>query len=430
VLRRRIAGILGRLGWGVSDQALSSLTNFALGILIARRLGPNAVGAYGLAFSTYLLALNVSLGLAADPFEVRYSGTDLSRWRAGLAGAAGMALTVGVISGLGCLLAGLLLPGILRGAFIALGLTMPGLLLQDSYRLSFFAAARGGRAVLNDLIWAAAQFLGFALLFALHRLTVTTLVLTWGGAATVAAIAGGLQAGVAPRPSQVVAWLREHHDLAPRYLGENLAVGGTNSLWTYGIGIIAGVNAVGALQAARLLIAPLNVVFQGVGSMAVPEAIRVRRVSPRRLLPAAMVVAGGLSAVTLAWGAVMFALPPSAGGKLLGQSWPIARSLLVPMILITVDLALTVGALVGLRALAAAQRSLTARLLGSSLILGGAFVGAALGGAMGAAWGHVVGSTIAVLWWWRHLLRAVQEDQAAPPGPAGGQPSQPVGRTE
>ena len=57
----------GRLGWGLADQAVSSITNFALGIVVARSLGPTEFGAFSLAWVTYGVALNLSRGLATDP---------------------------------------------------------------------------------------------------------------------------------------------------------------------------------------------------------------------------------------------------------------------------------------------------------------------------------------------------------------------------
>jgi hypothetical protein len=297
-------------------------------------------------------------------------------------------------------------------AFLALGLTMPGLILQDTYRLGFFALARGRQAVLNDLLWAVVQFLGLALLIRAHQLSVFALVLVWGGAATVASVAGGFQAGVGPKPARIGDWLREHRELAPRYLGENLTVSGANALWSYGVGAIAGVSALGSMQAARLLIAPLNVVHQGVGIMAVPEAIRVLRLSTRHLLTTGTLIAVGLGGTTLAWGAVILLVPTDLGVQLLGPSWVSAHQLLVPMTLLMVNVALTVGALVGLRALGAARRSLKARLFGSALILGGAWVGAAMAEARGAAWGYVIGSSIAVVGWWRQFAMGLREYQA------------------
>ena len=65
-----------RLGWGVADQGVSSLTNFAVNIYIARELGAVQYGAFSLAYVTYSFALNASRGLATDPLLVRFSYTD------------------------------------------------------------------------------------------------------------------------------------------------------------------------------------------------------------------------------------------------------------------------------------------------------------------------------------------------------------------
>ncbi len=59
----------------------------------------------------------------------------------------------GLVTGACALLAAPILRGQPRLAFLALGLTLPGLLLQDSWRYSFFALGRGSQAFLNDTIW-------------------------------------------------------------------------------------------------------------------------------------------------------------------------------------------------------------------------------------------------------------------------------------
>src|SRR5215831_7927151 len=89
VLKRSRASLLSRLprqasrrlGWGLADQAVSSLTNFAVSIYVARTLGAAQFGAFSLAYVTYSFALNASRGLATDPLLVRFSGTDASSWR-------------------------------------------------------------------------------------------------------------------------------------------------------------------------------------------------------------------------------------------------------------------------------------------------------------------------------------------------------------
>src|ERR1700677_1808099 len=85
-----------RLSWGVVDQAMSSLSNFAVNIYIARTLGAVQYGAFALAYVTYGFVLNASRGLATDPLMVRFSDTDLPAWRRAVASCTGTAALVGL----------------------------------------------------------------------------------------------------------------------------------------------------------------------------------------------------------------------------------------------------------------------------------------------------------------------------------------------
>ena len=142
-----------RLGWGVADQGISSLANFALGLFVARSVGADSFGAFSLAFITYTVVINAARGLATDPLLVRFSGALVRPWRRATSAASGTALVVGVGVGILCIFAGLLLPDPLGPAFVALGIGLPGLALQDSWRFAFFACGRGASAFINDLVW-------------------------------------------------------------------------------------------------------------------------------------------------------------------------------------------------------------------------------------------------------------------------------------
>ena len=89
---------------------------------------------------------------------VRFSDEDLPTWRRAVANCTGTAFVVGLVAGACVLVVAALLDGAPRPAFLALGLTMPGLLLQDSWRFSFFAIGRGKQAFLNDMVWARCSF--------------------------------------------------------------------------------------------------------------------------------------------------------------------------------------------------------------------------------------------------------------------------------
>src|SRR6185369_5510064 len=97
VPRRAIAA---RMSWGLADQAVSSLTNFAVGLAVARALGAVDFGIFALAWATFSAALNFSRGLGSDPLVVRFSGAAPAQWRSALTEATGTAAVVGVGSGL------------------------------------------------------------------------------------------------------------------------------------------------------------------------------------------------------------------------------------------------------------------------------------------------------------------------------------------
>ena len=56
VTRGRLAP-LTRLGWGVADQGISSVGNFAFSIIVAKALSPSDFGAFAIAFVTYGMIL-------------------------------------------------------------------------------------------------------------------------------------------------------------------------------------------------------------------------------------------------------------------------------------------------------------------------------------------------------------------------------------
>ena len=79
VFQRLRSHAVRRIGWGLADQAVSSLTNFAVSIYVARTLGAEQFGAFSLAYVTYGFALNASRGLSTDPLMVRFSGDGPAR---------------------------------------------------------------------------------------------------------------------------------------------------------------------------------------------------------------------------------------------------------------------------------------------------------------------------------------------------------------
>jgi O-antigen/teichoic acid export membrane protein len=410
-----IRGIARRLSWGLGDQAVSSLSNFAVGVVVARELGVAAFGIFSLAWVTYGVVLNVSRGLATDPLVVRFSGVSTEDWREATSRAAGTAIVVGGAFAVLSALAGLAMGGTIGGAFLALAVVAPGMLLQDAWRFAFFAAGQGHKAFLNDTVWAVAMIPLLALA-AIHS-TVWGFVLAWGGAALLAAGYGLLQSGVVPHFSGVRDWLRTHRDLGSRYMVENVSNSGASQLRMYGLGAIAGLSDVGAIRGAELLLGPFLALLMGVSLFAVPEAARVLRQAPGKLARFCLFIGGAQAAAAAAWGLLLlFVVPDSLGRLLLADVWAPASQLILPVSLSVTAAGAVAGAAAGLRALGAARRSLRVQLIASAGYLGFGLIGAALGGAVGMSWGSTTAMWLGAGLWWLQL-RAALRDHTPDPEP-------------
>ena len=414
---------------------MCSLTNFLLSIYVARTLGAAQFGAFTLAYVTYGFAINASRGLSVEPLLIRFSGTDLPTWRRAAAGCTGTALLVGLATGVCALAAGPLVGGTTGLAFLALGLTLPGLLLQDSWRYAFFALGRGHHAFINDTVWAVVLLPSLAFLKMSGHANVFWFVLAWGVAAAVGAAIAPLQARVVPNLAGATEWLSRHRDLGPRYLAENTGGNAADTLRSYSVSYILGLAAVGYIQAANVLMGPFKIIFFGISLITLPEAARLLRRSPRHLPLFCAAVSTGLTLLALAWGAVLLvALPRGLGHLMLGSIWRPTYPLVLPATLTIMSGCASTGALLGLHALGAARRSLRAVILTSVLVVACALVGAVTGGTLGTMRYAAAASWLGTLVSWWQLRQALHESGTVPvprwlwPGRSAGQPSQALRR--
>ncbi len=408
-----VRAMAGRLSWGLGDQAVSSLTNFAVGLYVARSLGTFAFGIFSLAWVTYGVVLNVSRGLATDPLMVRFSAVPEDTWRGGVASATGTALGVGCVTGVISLLAGLAEGGPLGSAFVALAFVLPGLLLQDAWRFAFFAKGEGKKSFINDCVWGVALLP--ALIIAAHVHTVVAFVLAWGVSGAVAALFGWFQTGILPHPREIAGWLRRQRDLSMRYLVENVSNSGASQLRAYGLGAIAGITAVGAVRGAEQLLGPFLALLMGLSLVTVAEGARVLKRAPHRLKHFCMILGGGQAAAALLWGLGLLILVPDRAGRfVMGQVWDSSSPLILPVTLAVVGASFATGAAAGLRALGAAKRSLRSQLIASCFYVTFGIGGAFLGGAAGSAWGVAAATLTGSVVWWLQLRIGLREYTPSP----------------
>jgi O-antigen/teichoic acid export membrane protein len=404
-----------RVSWALGDQVMSSLTNFLLSAYIARSLGAEQFGAFSLAYVTYGFANNASRGLSIEPLLIRFSGAEARRWRKATGGCTGTALLVGLATGTLALTVGTLMGGTTGLAFLALGLMLPGLLLQDSWRFCFFAVRRGRDAFLNDLTWAAVQVPVLLALKATGHANVFWFIVAWGTGAYAGAILGMIQARVMPRLVGATFWLILHRDLGPRYLVENAGSNAADSVRQYSVSSILGLTAIGDMNAANVLMGPFRILSFGLGMITIPEAAQILRNTPRRLPLFCLAVSVVLSLTALGWGALLLvALPLGLGHLMLGATWRPAYPLVLPTVLTIAASCAAGGSAIGMHALGAARRSLRASIMTAAIILPLAISGAFLGGVLGTLYFGALAAWLATIMSWWYLRAAIRESRTVP----------------
>jgi O-antigen/teichoic acid export membrane protein len=398
---------------------MSSLKNLLLGVFVARTLGAESLGALGVALVVHSIAVNSSRALSTDPLMIRYSAVAARAWRSASRASGGVALLAGIASGCLCVLAGAVVKvqapeSQLGNALIILGVLMPGLTLQDSWRYAFFAAGKGSKTFTNDTVW---TVLLVAALFA-GEMTGGSYGVAWalaafGGTATICALLGMRQAGLIPRPRLSREWLRRHRDLGPRFFIENTVLGAGSHLHSVVVAATAGLAATGAIRGAELLIGPITALLMGVAQVAVPEAARSLRRGLDSLQRLCLALSCGLAAVSAAWAVTLLVVFPfGIGEMLLGTVWGDTRALVLAVTLSATAGCFHVGPSAGLRALGRADITMRCQIAASGIYVTFSAAGAVLWGAPGAVWGTAVASTIGAVIWWSQLRRAQREYQA------------------
>jgi O-antigen/teichoic acid export membrane protein len=410
-----------RVGWAFADQALSSVTNFAMGLWVARTVDATDFGGFSLMFATYALFLGAMRAVITQPLLIRHSHS--GRWREAVPQAQGTSLVLGSLLGIATAAAAPLLAPAAREPMLALAITLPGLMWNETLRYSFFANDQGKRAFCLDAVWAGLLLLGIWIVsVAVKSPSSQAFALAWGLSAGVAALGAATRAKILPRLRGALGWLRDHRDLAPALLAEFVLQSGGTLVVVFVVAAVGGLAEAGGFRAAQLLLGPLTILFMGSTLVAIPEAIAILDECPRQLPRAAGIFGGACAAIVAVWGALLVVTPTRWGTAWLGSTWFDARPLVVPL---AVGLALTgvqQGASTALRSLGDARRTLRARAEAFPALLVGVVWGAWVGGAQGASWGLAWGLALSVVIWWSHFHRA-WKGRSSPVPPNGLDPA-------
>jgi O-antigen/teichoic acid export membrane protein len=413
--------LVGRATWNLTDQAISSLTNAALSLLIARSVDVRTFAAYAVSFTLYTLIVGGMRALVSQPLAVRFSSRGRAEYRDVARAAVGGALTLGAGAGILLVLVGASLGQDIGGPMIVLGLFLPALLAQDTWRAVFIVQGRPASAAINDFAWATVQFAVVGWMLYVGVDTAPPLLAGWGSAAVVAAVLGIAQMGVYPHPVRGVRWLARQADLSRFYLPEFLTVVGSLQLTLLLVGVVGSLEDVGSLRGALVLLGPLGIIGFSALAFVIPELSR-RDLDRRRTLRAAIAISLVLFLASMLWSAILLALPARLGSQLLGDTWHDARAVLPGMVVWQLGTVAAFGAAAAIIAKGWARTTFRISvILGPASLLFG-LVGTRLGGASGAAAGLALAQWIVVPIYWTRLATGTA---AALPSPSHAPDSSP-----
>lgn len=411
------AQLARRAGWNTTDQVISSLSNFALGVLVARQVSAGEYGAFALSFALYGYVVAVSRLLVSQPLAVRFSGASTEDFTAAARESVGAAMVAALLPGAVIALVGVLLGGTVGPTLLLTAVLLPGLLLQDAWRTVFFAWGRPRSAAVNDAIWGVGQIGLVFLMTAAGWRSALAYLLAWGLGGCVAAALGALQAGFLPAPHRAWRWLTAHWDLTRYFVSELVAINGSTQLMLSTVAAIGGLPVIGALRGAQVLAGPVQILSMSGLAFGVPElARRPWLLTGRRLVRSALGISGVVVVLAAIWGGLLLLLPAGVGRALLGDTWTGVDGILVPTVVGLLAAVSALGATCGIHASASPRVLFRLQLVAAPAYLVGGVVGVLVGGLLGAAVGIALAHMVNAAATWTRLLAVSRRTAAAEAG--------------
>jgi glycosyltransferase involved in cell wall biosynthesis/O-antigen/teichoic acid export membrane protein len=294
------------------DQAFSSASNFAVGVVVAHIAGLAGLGAFAVAYTAWLALGTAHRALITDPMAI---DNDVLRADASARMSAGLAAEVTLGLGAAALLALLAAPLLFTGlrsyaiALLVLALFLPVLLVQDYWRWVGFMQARPERSLANDTLFNCVQALGFVVLIGAGFRSPSIAIVAWGVGAAAGAVYGARQFSVRFTRHGGPAMIRSRWPMSKWLFAGGLASWGSAQAYPLLAGPGVGSVGLGGLKAAQnLMSGPTLVLIQAGGSIGLPEASRSleRGGWPRLRRVALFVTLAGVASVGLV-AAVVFA---------------------------------------------------------------------------------------------------------------------------
>lgn len=368
----------------VTDQGVSSVTNLALSLLVARISAPEAFGALGIVTALYLLEVGLIRGAVADPYTVLSAGYEDDRRRDAVSAAFRIGLALSAVHAS----VAVLFDGSLRTFLLTYAILTTGLLVQDAARMMLIANGRVRDALVSNLLWAVVQAILSG--FAVASDSGPAILVAWAAGGWVSAAYCLRQLGCWPLArGDWRQWFRGHRRLALSWSTEHVSQQGLFQVLMWTIGIVAGLESVASYRGALVLVGPATIVIGGLLHVLLRASVQRARAGGGLLAPFVARNTLGLGVLSSIVLLPLMLIPDTAGEWILGASWDGARTVLPYAIAARILAAMVAGLVLGLRATAEHRTMVKLRLVSG-------FVTLAAGTAAAAVWDVVAASAVVV----------------------------------
>jgi O-antigen/teichoic acid export membrane protein len=404
----------------IVDQGASSISNFALALVVAHFSHARELGIFALLTVTYVIVQGVVRGLTSDCLLTRTETDD------GLMAQFEQSGYLWAFLSAACLSVVVALASIACSPELRLGLLIfsacfPFMALQDFSRFIGISRHHPEYSIQLDVAW--------VVLFALSATAL--LMAGWNGLSwlwaswTISGAAVGIwtvraHLSLPRRQALLRFWLGSERSLGVRFAGQYLLT----STWIYFIYyplvLVISVDSVGRIKLAQLALGPITVLMAGVQSGLISVVARRFKANRVNALRFCLIAAVGIAATTVAWTLALYYAPIHLMTDIYGPTWRSARWI-YPII----GLSLVCGSFSGIAAAGLrAIRAATPNLMLAAVMLPISFVlcigGAAEWGARGFSYGLAITYGIYGILGWFTLVRCsrdVDRLAGADPGP-------------
>lgn len=397
-----------RASWNLIDQALYALANMLLVMVVAREMSADDFGAFSIGFLLYGIGVAVAKAASGQPLQIAHSAEEPEVFRNAVSRAQGATLALALVASAILVVVGLVFDDAIGHVLIALAACLPGLMIQDNYRMAFFANGQAHFAALIDFVKAVLQFVFLFALIALELTEVGILTLSWGLAGTLSAVLAAVIMRSWPDLLAARAWFREKGSLVKYLMGMYVLGLGASQLGQLLIPTFGTARDAGSIRGADTLRGPLNVLGQAALAFAVPEISRRGRLGTSARLKAMFGLSGVIGVIASVYIGVLLLIPDSLGVQLFGESWDGAQSVLLPMGLLSIVAGFTSGPGALLLGMGLAKKTFRINVLKAPVLLGLLVPGTIQWGAQGAAWAMLIAEIVVMFPWYYTAIKAAK----------------------